>query len=246
MNKRGFICLAYVNDLAGTEITRYKARRAMLAFHEICDDLGVIITHEKTDGPSQCLNWLGYTIDSWEMIVKIPDDKIADILKEVHRWISKRAATWRELQVLAGKLAHVSGCVVHARKFMSRILYQLRATPAFTKKPIQDEMYADIRWFGDCARALKGRVLVAPKLDTIQIECDACMTGGGGFSATHFYDFTFPREWADRHHISRLEALNIIVAVRTLAPVRGEPYRIRVNTDNSASAYVCLVVGKNS
>lgn len=178
MKKRGFVCLAFVDDFAGSEITRERAQRAMMAFHEICTSLGVAIAHDKTVGPTQCLDWLGYTVDSWKMIIEIPEQKIIDIIEEARRWQTKRAATRRELQVLAGRLAHVSGCVIHSRKFMSRILYQLRATPAFAKKIISDETRADIRWFVECARALNGRVLVAPKLTTLQIECDACMTGG--------------------------------------------------------------------
>lgn len=64
--------------------------------------------------------------------------------------------------------------------------------------------------------------------------------GGGGFTSDRFYTIVFPREWAERHHISRLEALNVIIAVRTLACDVTCSNSLLIKTDNSATAYVLL------
>lgn len=66
---------------------------------------------------------------------------------------------------------------------------------------------------------------------------------GGGFSADQFFSLTFPVEWAERHHISRLEAINIVIAVKTLIPSALSPYKLCIKTDNIASAQV-LMTGK--
>lgn len=64
------------------------------------------------------------------------------------------------------------------------------------------------------------------------------MQGGGGFSKTRFYDICFPEQWAERYHIAQLEAINIIIAVKTLLPKDSQGLRLCIITDNIASASV--------
>lgn len=63
---------------------------------------------------------------------------------------------------------------------------------------------------------------------------------GGGFSEDRFYALAFPEEWEKRHHISRLEAINTVIAVKTLVPDTVAPYKLCIKTDNIASAQVLM------
>lgn len=243
MNKRGFSCLAYVDDFCGLEVSLEEATRAFNVFHEICTDLGLAIAHEKSAAPTQTIEWLGFYIDTVNMVLKIPDQKIQDLIQETKSWKFRQTATRRELQCLAGRLSHMTACIKHSRKFISRILFQLRNTPSGVRKPVTTETRKDIQWFHDCALVLNCKRLLCPVLKKVVIECDACPTGGGGFLDGHYYDLCFPEPWAQRHHISRLEAVNILIAIKSLAPRDTGPYELVIKTDNSPSAYV-LVSGK--
>lgn len=80
--------------------------------------------------------------------------------------------------------------------------------------------------------------MILPTQQVFDIECDACLHGGGGFSETRFYDIRFPKHWAERYHIVQLEAINIIIAVKTLLPESSQGLCLRITTDNIASASV--------
>lgn len=57
-----------------------ECQKLMDAFSNVCSKLGVPIADEKTMGPCKEINILGFTIDTDEMLVKIPDDKIQKII----------------------------------------------------------------------------------------------------------------------------------------------------------------------
>ena len=50
-------------------------------FLVVCRELGVHIAQEKTDGPSACLVFLGYLLDTLQLQIYIPDDKIQQLLE---------------------------------------------------------------------------------------------------------------------------------------------------------------------
>ena len=80
-------------------------------------------------------------------------------------------------------------------------------------------------------------LLLRPTLDRFCIECDACLEGGGGFSPTHYYSARFPLDWILKYHISRLEALNVIFALKSLIPDDLHFTEIIIKTDSIAAAY---------
>ena len=54
-------------------------------------------------GPVQVIQFLGLTIDTVLMVIKVPEDKRTDILKILTKMVQKRKATSLDLQSLAGK-----------------------------------------------------------------------------------------------------------------------------------------------
>ena len=69
------------------------------------------------------------------------------------------------------------------------------------------------------------------------MECDACLDDAGAFSGEHYYDLRFPLAWSVEHHISNLEALNLIIALKSLVPESLRCIEVVIKTDNIASAY---------
>ena len=193
---------------------------------------------EKLAFPSRRMVWLGYEFDYVKMEVSIPRDKLEEISAEAAAWDHRHRATKHQLQVLAGRLQFISNCVRPARRFMARIIKTLRPAHQVAAVDITEEFRKDIRWFPSYARATNARVLVEPKLSLIVIECDACLVGAGGHSANQFYDLTFPQKVTDTYHISQLEVLNILIAIKTLVPKDAHGIRFLVRTDNMAAMYI--------
>lgn len=235
---------AYVDDFGGVNATRDRAQNAFDTFNKTCARLGLKVAADKSAGPSQVMEWLGFQIDTTNMTVTIPHKKLNEVLREVKQWGNKEYAGRRELQSLAGKLAHISTCIRHARKFTSRLLNQLRSTPRNHRHRVGAELRKDLAWFQACATKLNSKQIIQMDWPCFEIECDACLSGGGGFSNRQYYSTQFPHEWRERYHISQIEALNTLVAVKTLLPRDLANHIIRIKTDNAASAAV-LVSGRS-
>ena len=121
---------------------------------------------------------------------------------------------------------------------MSRILDTLRGTTQQDSIQVTDDFRKDVKWFLDYATKSNARILLNPKRTELVIECDACPKGGGGASPTHFYDTVFPTQVQHSFHISQLEALNVLIALKTLIPESLTNARVVVSTDNSATMHV--------
>ena len=79
--------------------------------------------------------------------------------------------------------------------------------------------------------------MIEEPLYVIELECDACLVGAGGYSDGQCYSTPFPTEIIEEHHISRLEAANIVMAAKTLIPHEAHNMEIRITTDNMSAMY---------
>jgi len=50
--------------------------------------LGIPLALEKVEGPSQCLTFLGITLDTKLMLARLPDDKLFQIRSQVAAWLA--------------------------------------------------------------------------------------------------------------------------------------------------------------
>ena len=238
MRKMGFTVLVYLDDFCGIEKTLDKANQAYAAFLTLTGDLGLALAPAKCSPPTLSLEWLGFLIDTDSMIVSVPSAKLEDVLSECRPWAHKVTATRKEIQSLVGKLVHISRCLPHARRFICRILATLRKAPDTGRVPLSTSFKADVRWFQKYAEYSNGVRLIDPDLLEYNIECDSSLTGGGGNTATHFYEIVYDAEHRRTcTHITQSEAVNIVTAYRTLTPSSTLGMRIVIYTDSMSSKY---------
>ncbi|KAK6184832.1 hypothetical protein SNE40_007205 [Patella caerulea] len=72
----------------------------MKAFTDVCESLGVPIADDKTVGPTNQLTFLGLTIDTKNMQIKIPIDKLARLNRELKDIVIKRRVRLHELGLM--------------------------------------------------------------------------------------------------------------------------------------------------
>ena len=75
---------------------------------------------EKTIGPTTLLTYLGLQIDTNEMLVKIPDEKLNKLKQALCDLLGKKKTTLKELQSLTGLLSFCSRAIPAARAFNRR------------------------------------------------------------------------------------------------------------------------------
>lgn len=237
--------MAYLEDYASCESSYEKALANYKAFIKTTTDLGLKLAEDKCQPPATSIDWLGYHINTDRMTVTVPAKKLAEVLQECEKWTSRSRANKKSLQSLIGKLMHVAYCIPHARKFTIRLLATLRALQDRLWTTLTPDVKLDIKWFLNYASPGNGISLLTSNHTDFEIECDACLLGAGGASHDQFYKWEFtPRHKKLYTTIHALEAINILVALCTLAPApQGYQSHVIIHTDNIASSFA-LMTGK--
>ena len=89
---------------------------------ECCQALGVPVASEKIEGPATTLTYLGIEMDTVNMQLRLPQDKLDRVKAVVDQWLVRRkAGKKRDLQSLAGLLQHAAKVFRPGRSFMSRL-----------------------------------------------------------------------------------------------------------------------------
>jgi hypothetical protein len=93
----------------------------MLQFEQICSEIDVPIANEKTEGPSTIIEYLGLAIDTVNMLIKIPEKKVQDLLKKIKLLSYRKKVTLKELQSICGSLAFCAKALPADRAFSRRL-----------------------------------------------------------------------------------------------------------------------------
>ena len=76
----------------------------------------------KCVGPSVCLTFLGIEIDSQNMEMRLPADKLARLKETIQQWRGNKNCTKRDLLSLIGQLGHACKVVKPGRIFLSQMI----------------------------------------------------------------------------------------------------------------------------
>ena len=88
---------------------------------EVCSELGIPLTLEKLEGPSQSLTFLCIVLDTQRMKAWLLDDKLSQVRTQLATWLRRRKATKREILSLVGLLQHATKVVRPRRTFVARM-----------------------------------------------------------------------------------------------------------------------------
>ena len=238
MAQKGSWCLAYLDDFCGAAATLEQAQHDYKTFIDLAASLGMALSPSKCSPPTQSLEWLGFNLDTVGMILTIPTEKLTDIIEQCNVWSDAKSATKNDLQSLTGKLMHISKCIAPGRKFISRILFTLKSAPDTGRVWLSAGFKADVQWFVRYAEATNGTCLIDPPRHPYVIECDSTQVAGGANSDTHYYTTTYDKAFVDAYHdIVHKEAVNLLIAYRSLIPTASAGLHIVINTDNIGSKY---------
>ncbi len=111
----------YLDDYLFMAESNTLCQEYLNVFTEICEDIGVPISPEKTTRPSTATTFLGIELDTVSQAAKLPLDKLKLYCTDITQVLSKGSITKRSLQSLLGKLNFASS-VVPARAFLRRLI----------------------------------------------------------------------------------------------------------------------------
>ena len=113
--------IMYLDDIVvvAPDMTTAKAHYSRV--RELISELGLPEATDKAQPPSTMVKWLGINVDSKNMTLSVPQDKVQEALETARHYITARSITKRQLQSVIGRLVHVAKCVEPARIFISLV-----------------------------------------------------------------------------------------------------------------------------
>jgi hypothetical protein len=123
MHSRGIRCMVrYLDDFLFIAASREDAAQALVVAQETFTAFGLVVNPTKTEGPTQCISFLGIQLDSVAQTLSCTPERVAELttlLSEASQCSRLRLAT---LRTLIGKLSFAAKVLPGARPFMRRML----------------------------------------------------------------------------------------------------------------------------
>ena len=185
---------------------------------DCCQQLGVPIAENKTEGPMTSLVFLGIQIDTVKEEIRLPQEKLGRLQKEIVGWSGKKSTTKRELLSLIGQLQHACCVVKPGRSFLRRMIslstaakelhHQLRLNRGFR---------SDLQWWATFLRSWNGRSMMLAVIESppvAVITSDASGNWGCGAFSSHgaWFQFVWPESWLQLH-ITVKELLPVVISI---------------------------------
>ena len=184
MTAHGLFCVNYLDDFLVMGSDYESCQQAQYFLHSVLRSLGFYISYKKVRSPSRVQLYLGVELDSIEMQLRLPQEKLEKLYAELSFFSGRRRATKRQLQQLCGVLAHCSTLVRGGRTFSHRIIAMLSC---FTSKKryvtLSASFQLDLDWWRDFAAWFNGTArIVQPPRHTTMVCTDASGSGFGAFT----------------------------------------------------------------
>ena len=191
-----------------------------------CEELGLPVAPEKTEGPGTVLTFLGIEIDTVACLLRLPQEKLRDLQATIRKWmqsgprpVPRRSGKKRDLLSLIGLLNHAATVVRPGRGFL-RSLIDASATTTHLDHWVHLNALAraDISWWHTFVEHWNGISLVPPASPANFITSDASGTWGcGALHRNQWLQLAWPPEWVELP-IAPKELVPIVLAVALWGP----------------------------
>ena len=195
-------------------------------------ELGLDISLSKLVAPTTVATCLGIEVDTVNRILRIPDEKLAEIRHMAQSYAKKNKVTKTQLQSLLGSLLYITKCIKPARYFLNRMLHLLRASHETTHIVLDQHFHRDLNWFNTFLIQYNGVTFYDNHVVQYTVHLDASLQGLGGVCQNMVYALPIPLGFM-QYSIVHLEILNLVVAIKLWASVWRDKV-IEIKCDNMA------------
>ena len=110
-----------MDDFIFLQETEENCNGLVRIFLDICAEVGIPVALEKTEKASTLMVFLGLLLDGVNFVINVPQEKRVKALNLLQVMLSKRKATMKDLEKLAGLLNVLSRAIVPGRAFTRRM-----------------------------------------------------------------------------------------------------------------------------
>lgn len=256
--------LHYLDDfLFGGKSESSICKESLDIFQESCELWGVPLAHEKTVLPTEIITFLGIEFNTIEMIMRLPKEKLAELIEKINFVLGQKKTTLRILQSLIGSLNFACQVVAPGRAFCRRLI----DATCNLRKPdhrtwVTKEMKNDLHVWLKFLDEYNGTTVFLDKFwsSNSDLELFTDSAGGIGFGIVfenRWAQATWPESWkldATLKDITFLELFPVVVAIeiwgqdlrnkKILFHVDNESVVTIINKKSSKSTRVMTLVRK--
>ena len=232
---QGIQTVIYLDDILIISKSEKECSQHMGAAVSTLRSLGLAISYNKMEGPTQKLTFLGIEINTATCTLGLPADKLRNFSALLEHFLQQQRASLKQLQRLVGKLAWASHVVTGGRIFLQRVLDTMRPLKhASHKVKLSLEFKLDIQWWLQYMPLFNNTSFCPQQRPFNIITTDSSSQAGG---ATLNSTDWFYLDWIIDHpavfplHINAKEALMAFAALYRWAPTLRDSSVI-LYTDN--------------
>ena len=233
-----FLCIGPAKSMG------VSCHRVVQALKSVCEELGIPLAQEKSEGPTTRLTFLSLELDSSLMQVRVPHDKLAKARSKISKVLSLKTTAVKEIQSLVGLLNFICRAVRPGRAFLRRLIDLTQGqTVGKRQLTLSEGARLDLQsWllFLECFNGIS----VIPEecwLNNEEIDLFTDSSGGIGFGG-YLNGKWFNGKWSSRDVVSNNSiAWKEMVPITMAVLVWGEELRNRrivLNTDNMSIKFV--------
>jgi len=212
--------VVYIDDFLVVAPSFDKCNEVLHVLIDLVRKLGFYISWEKVVGPTQKITFLGIDIDTRACTLSLCQAKLQKINEELVDFATRKRASKRQLQRLAGLLNWACQAIRGGKFFLRRILDAIRPLQRqHHKVKLTLEFKRDIDWWLTFLVSFNG-VVYYNSGQTHHVHVDACQKAGGGFWRGDWYYSVFHTDLpaANNLHINYKEVCAVVQSVDRWAP----------------------------
>ena len=190
----------YLDDFCGAMHDKQQAVAFRDKILKTFLELGVPVAEEKIEGPVTELKFLGLIVDTHRMEVRLPMDKIEDLMSSIEAIMhSRKSVSLKQLQSLIGKMNFACRAVQPGRAFCRRLINAtMGAVKPFHKVRVTQDLREDLKIWKAFLRGFNGVSVILPDWelnDHVDMHTDAAGTiGYGAYLQGHWTAGAWP-DW---------------------------------------------------
>ena len=231
------LLIVYLDDFLLISNSKEACAEALSVLISLLRKLGFSIHWGKVVDPTQKITFLGVELDSVQMSMRLPHDKLCILRQELQGFLGRKRATKRQLQSLAGRLSWAAAVVKGGRVFLRRIFNKISMLRHSCHRTLVTvDVRQDIVWWFQFIQSFNGKSLLLHKTPIECVYTDACDKGAGGsFGADWFY-YNWSQDWpeAETFHINEKEVLAVVLAAYRWSHL-WQHKKVIIYSDNSVT-----------
>ncbi len=221
-NKFGVKCHHILDDFLIIAPSFDSCSSALHSILQFFHDMGIPVEPSKTEGPTQCLSFVGIELDTDLMESRLPLDKVQDCFAMLDGFITTNKSTLVAIQRLTGKLCFATSTIPYGRPFLRR-LYDLTVgldKPWYHRR-INAETKLDLMMWRQFLVQYNGKGFMCRPVFQHALCSDASsLVGFGAVCGNKWICGQWPKYWHDNkliYNIDVMEFYAVLACVATFA-----------------------------